>query len=161
MRTIRPALCFSVVVLITGTSHAESPAGITLDQVVSQAIQSSLEIKSAQSLSEEASWKRVESYSGFLPSFSAGGSYLLKKKYVLTDLVFGGSPASVPQITPNSSLVLSAQLPLFDGLSSTNRYFAARAFEQSAQQELNFIRRWEHKHFAKLQCKTLKRLKNI
>lgn len=45
---------------------------------------------------------------------------------------------SIPAIVPTSNLMLTLQLPLFDGFASTNRYRSARTMEESAEQNLNW-----------------------
>ncbi len=115
-------------------------AELNVRQAVSEALTDSPKILKARSSGEEASWKRVESYSGYLPSVGASGSYLLAKKYALTDVTFPGAPAatSIPQIIPTTNILFTAQLPLFDGFVSTSRYYAAKALESAAIDETDW-----------------------
>ena len=113
---------------------------LTLNQAVQEALRNSPQLQKVRSSRDETSWKRVESYAGFLPSISASANYLTDKKYLLTDVQIPPSPTalSIPAIVPTSNVVLTAQLPLFDGFASTRRYFSAKAFESSANNDFDW-----------------------
>jgi outer membrane protein TolC len=130
-------------ILLTLLSTSAAPAWseeLTLQQAVGEAMHDSPRVQKSRSQLEENSWKRVEAYSGFLPTISLSGSYLTDKDYMLTDFQFPGSPrvVSIPQILPTSLATLSLQWSLFDGLSSTRKLQAANAFEGAAEKELNW-----------------------
>ncbi len=126
-----------IAALIGFAAHSEP---LSLDLAFKEGLSHSPQLQKANSILEEASWKRVESYSGFLPTVGAHVSYITDKKYLLTDIQFPGSTSMVtfPAIIPTTDLVLTAQLPIFDGFASTNRYRSAQAFEESSQQELDW-----------------------
>lgn len=119
-------------------SHAEPTQSISLAEALYEARQQSPKLQRAQSAAEESSWKKVESYSGYLPSVNLSTNYLTKYRYMLTDVNLGGGPLSIPAVVPTSIFTLSAQLPLFDGFASTNRIFSAGAFETAAKQDLDW-----------------------
>jgi outer membrane protein TolC len=125
---------------IAGAAAATPAPSFTLGEAVDTALSSSPAVLRATSVAEETSWRKVEAYSGFLPTVTLGATHLFAKRYALTDISFGGGPISVPQIIPTSSFTLNASLPLFDGLSSTNRLRSARAFERSAEAESDWAR---------------------
>jgi outer membrane protein TolC len=117
---------------------AETTGSLTLGQAIGEADQNSPQVQKAHAAYEESSWKRVESYSGFLPKISASGSYLMDKNYVLFNVP--GFPGAIPQIIPTTVYTLDAELPLFDGFASTNRYRSASSFEKSAQSEYEWAK---------------------
>ena len=100
---------------------------LTLQEVVNEALKSSPSLERSKSLTEEAKWKRVEGYAGFLPTISANATYLFDKKYALSNVRLGNSTTDtiVPQIIPNSQLMLITTYPIFEGFSSINRLHAA------------------------------------
>ncbi len=120
--------------LISGPLYADD---LNLNQALNEALGESPKIQKSKSQSEEAAWKRIESYSGFLPSVSANATHLTETKYMLTNITLGNSPTAtvVPQIIPASIISLGAQLPLFDGFASTNRYRSAKAMEHAAEND--------------------------
>lgn len=127
-----------LTLILLFTSTASFAQTLTLSQAVEEAKSQSPELAKSKSAVQEASWKRVESYSGFLPSVNLQTSYYTDHKYLLTDVNFGGGPISVPGVVPNSNFVLNAQLPLFDGFASTNRWQSARNFEEAAKAEYDW-----------------------
>jgi outer membrane protein TolC len=115
---------------------------LTLPQAVQEAIRNSPQLQKVRSSRDETSWKRVESYAGFLPSISASANYLTDKKYLLTDVQIPPATAtlSIPAIVPTSNFVVTAQYPLFEGFASLNRYHSAKAFESSANNEFDWAK---------------------
>lgn len=113
---------------------------LTLEEAINHARINSPIIQKAQSVSLEAKWKRRENFSGFLPTFFAGATHLLDKKYALTNIRFGGAQNDtiVPQIIPSTQFVLSASLPLFEGFSSLYRYQASAENDIAADNELSW-----------------------
>lgn len=121
-------------------SPALAASDLTLSQALQEANVSSLIIQKSKSSLEETSWKRVESYSGFLPSLSASASYLTMHRYLLTDVNLGSGTTSIQAIVPTTNFYLTATLPVFDGFASTNRYLSSKYFESSAQKEFDWTR---------------------
>src|SRR3954468_15411137 len=102
---VRGTLFFFVSIFLSGIScavYAAKASTLSLSQALSQALTHSPIAEQAQSQAAEASWKKVESYSGFLPSVSLTVDRLLDKKYFYTNLPFGGTIAIVPQIMPST-----------------------------------------------------------
>src|SRR6218665_4024556 len=108
----KTALLFLSAFILANPAQA---AALSLAEAVGEALHNSPKLQKAQSAYEEAQWKRVESYNGFLPSVSLSASRLLDKEYLLTDVKLAGSPApvAIPQIVPSTIMTLSGQLPLF------------------------------------------------
>lgn len=125
---------FRLFFLLTFTLTAQAES-LSLQDALGTASQNSPEIQRSAAARDEAHWKRVENYSLFLPSVNAGATHLLDKKYVFTDIEFGGAPASIPGIVPTTTYGLNAEWSLFDGFASTNRYRASRMLETAAERE--------------------------
>lgn len=132
---MRNVLLWVAVLAVPAYASAQS---LQLQDAVNEAKHDSPVIQKADSQVELAAWKRVESYTGFLPTLSADATALADKKYMLMNINFGGNPAVVPQIIPNSQLALTATLPLFDGFASTNTYRSAKSEENAAISERNW-----------------------
>jgi outer membrane protein TolC len=101
---------------------------VTLSDALSK-INQAPKAEIAHSQAEEASWKKVETYSGFLPSLSLNGNYLFDKRYMMVDINFGGSPTSIAQIIPTTSYSLTANWLVFDGFANIDRFSSAKANE--------------------------------
>lgn len=112
---------------------------LTLEKALNEVLRSP-KVESAESRAEQAHWKKVEAYSGFLPSLGVTANHLFKQKYLLTDVNLGGGPVSVPQIIPDTNIVLGAQLPIFDGFSSTQQLRSARALQEAADLEADWTK---------------------
>lgn len=133
MRWIESALIIS---LFSCSANAE---GLTLAEAIEQAT-GSPRIEKAKAASEEASWRRVEAYSGFLPSLTGGITYLTDYKYAYIDFKLAPNPATltIPQIMPTTDYSLHLSLPLFDGFASSERLAAAQLSESAAKKEFNW-----------------------
>jgi len=125
-------LSLALTSVLSSTAQARP---ISLSDVVQTGLGSSLTLDKVRSQSEEASWKKVESYSGFLPSISAGMTYIFSQNYMTFTLPGFGD---VPQIIPANNYQLNAAIPLFDGFSSTNRWLGARKLEAAAKDQLDW-----------------------
>lgn len=124
------------LILFAGISaRAES---VDLRHLIGEALSESPTIEKSQASFDEAHWKKIESYQGFLPRLDGGLNYLTDKRYMLVDVNLGGAPASIAQVVPTTLYTLTATLPLFDGFASTNRYWAGRSLERSAKHELDW-----------------------
>lgn len=111
---------------------------LDLPTALSTARRQSPEVQKAASQLEEARWRKVESYSSFLPKVQASGNYLLDYKYMFTDVNFGGNPVTFPNVVPTTIFDLKAQWGIWDGWASTNRLRAARALSEAAGDELKW-----------------------
>ena len=135
------SLC-ALLLLSAAPINAARAAEITLPEALNLANQQSPGVQRAESLNKETHWKKVEAFATFLPTLSATGTYLAAKKYVLTDVTIGNSPApvAIPAIVPTTSFALNAQYSLFEGFAGTLRYNAAKAEERAADKELGWSR---------------------
>ncbi len=115
-------------------SSLSAPAQtLSLSEALKETRSESLQIQKAQSAFEEAKWRKLGSYSGYLPTLTGSVNYLTDKKYMFVDMNLGGAPVSVPQVLPTTIYTLKASLPIFDGFASTNRFQADSALEDSAR----------------------------
>lgn len=113
---------------------------LTLKEALQETQSQSLQIQKAQSAVEEAQWKKIGTYSGFLPSLSVQANYLTTKEYMLVDVNLGAGATSIPQVLPTTIYTLRASVPLFDGFSSTRRWQAERTLESAAASDLEWTR---------------------
>lgn len=127
---------FQSLLIAASTAFSET---LTLQQALSEASHSP-QVEKAEAFRDENDWKKVEAVSAFLPTLTGSINYLTNKKYALTDISLGGNPSSVPQIVPTTQYSLSARWNIFDGLASTNRFFAAQAFDESATLEYDWTK---------------------
>jgi outer membrane protein TolC len=128
---LRCVALFSILV----TSLVVKAQTLTLDQALKETRSDSLQIQKAESSYEEAKWRKMGAYSGYLPSLTGSVNYLTDKKYMFLDVNLGGGPLSIPQVVPTTLYTLKATLPVFDGFSSTNRLRSESALEDSARQD--------------------------
>ena len=128
----------ALLLLFSAYSHGES---YTLEQALQVATQNSPAIQRAESHRDESYWKKVESYSAFLPTISGSINYLPTYKYLITDIAipgFPGGPVAIPGIVPTTIYGLQAQYNLFDGLASTRRLQSSWLTEKAASEELDW-----------------------
>ncbi len=128
------------VLFVIFNSNFVKAETVELKSLIQEALSESPSLHKSEALYDEASWKKVETLQGFLPSLSGSVNYLTDKKYMLLDVNLGGNPASIAQVVPTTLYTLTATLPLFDGFSSTNRYLSGRNQEQSSLHELDWAR---------------------
>ena len=115
--------------LISFSSPVLASTSLTLDQALKD-FDKSPQIAKAASAAEEASWKRVEAFGGFLPTISATAMHLLDKKYALLDVP--GFAFSIPQIIPTTTYTVTATWTVFDGLANWNHFQSARDMERAS-----------------------------
>ncbi len=115
-----------------------SAANLRLEEAIRMAVEASPKIQKVASAHREAEWKTTEAFATYMPTLSGSINYLLDKKYVLTDIAFGGNPTSIPQILPTTNYSLNAQYLLFDGGASTQRWRSAQLQETAARQDLEW-----------------------
>lgn len=108
---------------------------IRLSDVVSTGLTSSPSLDIARSQSEEASWRKVESYAGFLPSVSGSLTYMFSQNFMTFQFPGFGE---VPQIVPTTNYQLNATLPIFDGFASTNRLTGSSKMAKAAKENLDW-----------------------
>lgn len=132
------AICWFIFSIL-GLREADAEV-LRLNSAVQEALSNSPKIQKAKSQYSEAEWKKIETYSGFLPNLSANVSYLFDKRYVFFDVNLAGNSMSIPQVVPTTNYYLSAQWSLFDGFTSVNRYRSAEAFKEASKNEYGWAR---------------------
>ncbi|PIS11984.1 MAG: TolC family protein [Bdellovibrio sp. CG10_big_fil_rev_8_21_14_0_10_47_8] len=138
---LRLALLVSFLYVIWNNSAEASLSNeLSLSQAVGEAMQGSLVVQKSHSVREEASWKRVETYSGFLPTLTGTASYLTDKRYMLLDANLGSGAITIPQVVPTTIYGVQASWPLFDGFASTRRWEAGISLESAAESEYTWTR---------------------
>lgn len=123
--------------LLAGQAFAET---LTLSQALEAVHRSSLKTEIAESQWRQQDAVRTEALAGFIPTLVAQVSYLFDKRYVYFDTTLLGNELSIPQIVPGSSLSVTANWSVFDGLASTNRYQGAKALSQAAEKNFSWTR---------------------
>lgn len=133
---IKKLICIGLI-LSSGINVSNA---LTLQEAIDQTMQKSPVIQKAASIKAEASWKKRENYSSFLPTVSANAIHLFDKKLALSNIRLGNSSTDtiVPQIIPASQLTLTATLPLFEGFSSLNYYRASLENENATNNQLSW-----------------------
>ncbi len=131
---LRNLIIFFTFIFITPLFAQE----LTLSDALKEAVQDSPRLQSSKSSADEAYWKSKEVFgTGFLPKVNFTGNYLTNKKYQFINVNLG-SPVVIPSIIPNSQFNLMAELPLFDGFVSTNRYEAAEKMADAAREKFEW-----------------------
>ena len=123
----------SLFLLTLATALTARAENLTLSAVIQESLQNSPEVQKAQSAAREATWKRRESYAGFLPSLSANATYLTSKRYMLINVPFNGNTIIFPTIIPTADYTLTAEWPIFDGFASTDRWRSSSRLESAAE----------------------------
>lgn len=141
-RTIRLVL---LAFALTGTkvvsaqdAAASLTGNLTLDGAEQEALEHAPEYQKAQALEREAGWGQMDALSsGFMPKISIEGQHFFNQElfgqdnfnYTALSVQFPGAPGSglitIPGIYPETSLTLSAQLPIFDGFKNLHQMDAA------------------------------------
>lgn len=135
---IRPLLSFLVFLFVTPLFAADT---LELDAALDEALKDSPVFATSESKAREAKWKEKEVFGkSYLPRLRANGNYLTDKKYQFINLNLNNAPVVFPTIFPNSQFNLIAELPLFDGFASTNRFQAADLAEDAAREQYDWNR---------------------
>ncbi|MGZ3772130.1 MAG: TolC family protein [Bdellovibrio sp.] len=134
----RKFLSFSFIFLNIYPLQIVKADVLRLHEAVNEVLSNSPQLQKTKSQFNEAHWKKIESFAGFLPSLRADVSYLLDKRFMIFDVNLAGNQFSIPQILPTTNYILTAQWSLFDGFSSINRYKSSAAFEQSAKMDFDW-----------------------
>lgn len=133
------SLCKKIIALVFACSSAQAEV-LKLADAIQEALTNSPKLQRSNSQHIEANWKKIETYSGFLPTLAANVSYLFDKRYVIFDVDLAGMSRSIPQVIPTTNYYLTAQWSLFDGFASTNRFKSAEAFESATKTEYDWMR---------------------
>ena len=125
---------------LLGFSAIGQAQSLSLSQAVHDALASAPQIKAAESQTESARWKKVETFSGHMPTVALSGTYLTNKKYMIADVSLPGVPVPIesPQVIPTSLWAANVQFPLFDGFATTARNSAADRMKASSESNLEW-----------------------
>lgn len=129
------SIIFIILLYVGSVVSAEE---LTLKTAITEVMGQSPKLQKSKSVLDEAKWKKVESYSGFLPTLGVSANYLTAKKYMYNDINLGGANVVIPLIVPTTNMLATVQLPLFDGFSSTNRLRSAQQAQDAATQEFEW-----------------------
>lgn len=141
----------SFVVFLTGNlslcefakateSTSTSMATYSREQVTDLALEKSPIVQRARAMKDEARWKKIETYNGFLPTISMSAQHLLSKEYQYVDMNLGSGSSTVAQIIPSNMWSLNASLPLFEGFQSVQKTRAAMSAEDAAINDYSWTR---------------------
>lgn len=131
-------LRMSLLLLLTLMTSAFAEE-LTLESALREVIKDSPRVEAAESMSREANWKKTEVLGqGFLPKLKVNGNYLTNIKYQYINVNFNGAPVVIPNIVPWSQFNLMAELPIFDGFASTNRFQAAQKLADAGQEKFEW-----------------------
>jgi outer membrane protein TolC len=126
--------------LITALAATAAQADqVNLNDVL-QEWKSSPRLQKAQSQNTESYWKKVESFSAFLPKIDAKATHYFEQQYVLTDIRLNPNvPASsIPNVIPATIYGIGFNWTLFDGMKNVNQYQAASLFEKASNNDLSW-----------------------
>ncbi len=133
------AFVFIFVILLFGFMSLQAKT-ISVDESLERTLQNQPQIQRAQAQRQEATWKKRESYSGYLPSLSLQSTYLTQKKYLYVDMTLGGNPTSVPQIVPTLNHNLNLSWLLFDGFANERKIDSAHRIEAAADLDVQWVK---------------------
>ncbi|HVZ79906.1 MAG TPA: TolC family protein [bacterium] len=117
--------------------------GLTLEAAEQEALGESPDYRKALAQEREAGWGQLDALSsGFLPKLSIEGQHFFNQElfngsldnYTALSVQFPGSPSAItfPGIYPETSLTLSARLPIFDGFKNLHQMDAADRRHEAA-----------------------------
>jgi outer membrane protein TolC len=129
------SLCHS-----TSCFASASKDAISLSESLSLAHKSSPELRKAELKTDAVGWDRLEAISEHLPHLTLRGTHFFGAKYAVLGVLFEGNSVQFPSAFPQSDVQLEASILLFDGLSSINRYRAARYESDAAELELSHLK---------------------
>ncbi|MGE5084943.1 MAG: TolC family protein [Bacillota bacterium] len=119
---------------------ANSAETLTLSDSLKVAEGNSPQIKKADAAKDEASWKKTEAFSNFLPRVTLSGTHLLDEKLMVEKLNLGGQPMSIDLIQPYTIWSARAEWLVFDGLANYDRYAAMTYGASAAEKEADWTR---------------------
>jgi outer membrane protein TolC len=134
--------CSRVLTLfcIFATQIAFADTKKTLSGLVAEAMAHSPVLQKADAENKQASWKKSEGFSSFLPTVSLSANHFFEKKYQYLDVTLGASAIEIPQIFPSTSGTLSARWVIFDGLANLNLYRSSMKASDAAKARFDWVR---------------------
>ncbi|WP_413585309.1 TolC family protein [Bdellovibrio sp. HCB274] len=137
MKNIKFAITLSTMLLASIAVRAET---LTLSDSLNIANGSSPQVKKAEAAKDEASWKKVEAYSVFMPRVTVGGSHLLDEKFMLQRVTLGGPPTTIEMIQPYTIWTARAEWMFFDGLANWDRFKSMSYGASAAEKEADWAK---------------------
>jgi len=120
--------------------RAEEPAPLSLESAIAEAQAHNPDIARSEAASREASWRRLEAISGYLPSVGLVAGDVLTTKYTMMGIHFGPQTLEMPAAAPAQTIDIGASWTFFDGLKTWQIYRAAVAGYEAAKADLVWSR---------------------
>jgi len=120
--------------------RADDPAPLSLETAIAEAQAHNPDIAKAEAASREASWRRLEAISGYLPSVGMVAGDILTTKYTMMGIHFGPQTLEMPAAAPAETIEFGANWVFFDGFRTWQIFQAASAGYQAAQSDLVWAR---------------------
>ncbi|WP_413558660.1 TolC family protein [Bdellovibrio sp. HCB209] len=137
MKKNKVAAALVVLLCAPMAVHAET---LSLEDSLNLATGGSPQVKRAEAAKDEASWKKVEAYSQFLPRITLGGTHLLDEKFMIQRVSLGGPPTSIEMIQPYTIWSARAEWLVFDGLANFDRYSSMTYGASAAEKEADWAK---------------------
>ncbi len=139
MTKIKMAAALTVLFCTPAAVQAET---LSLSDSLNLANGSSPQVKRAEAAKDEASWKKVEAYSQFLPRVTVGGTHLLDNKFMVEQIAFAPNtpPTSIELIQPYTIWSARAEWLIFDGLANFDRYSSMSYGATAAEKEADWAK---------------------
>ena len=109
-------------------------------EAIKEGLRNSPQVQSAEAQAEEKSWGKIGTLSGFLPSLSVNAQHFFSAQYQYLNVNFTGTPSRFPMLFPNTSVSVSAFLPIFDGFQNWDRYQAGRLRAEAALDQFSWVK---------------------
>lgn len=137
MKKIKIAAALTALLCAPAAVQAET---LSLADSLNLANGNSPQVKRAEAAKDEASWKKVEAYSQFLPRLTVSGSHLLDSKFMVETLNFAGNPTTIELIQPYTIWSARAEWLVFDGLANYDRYSSMTYGANAAEKEADWAK---------------------
>jgi outer membrane protein TolC len=139
MTKIKMAAALTALLCSPAAVHAET---LSLTDSLNLANGSSPQVKRAEAAKDEASWKKIEAYSQFLPKVTIGGTHLLDNKFMVEQIAFAPNtpPTSIELIQPYTIWSARAEWLVFDGLANYDRFSSMSYGATAAEKEADWAR---------------------
>lgn len=126
-------ICYVLLLMNSPSLYSDEQQTISLHEVLAQVQTDSFELQKNATQVALATAQKTQIKSIYFPTLSLNVTNLWDEKYSQTDVNMGNGTVSMPQILSQSAFTFNAQLPLFDGWVTSNKYHAAASFEEAAQ----------------------------
>ncbi|WP_413582588.1 TolC family protein [Bdellovibrio sp. HCB288] len=139
MKILNIAIALTTMIGISVFANTEGQS-LTLAESLNIANSTSPQVKIAEAAKDEASWKKTEAYSLFLPRVTLGGSHLFDEKFMLQRVTLGGPPTTIEMIQPYTIWSARAEWMFFDGLANWDRFRSMSHGADAADKEADWAR---------------------